>query len=145
MSRFVVVMLVSVSAIGAGCGSSDGLGRVAVSGTVKMAGKDLPEGSISIVPDEGHSGPAANGSIEDGWFSFSSADGPVAGPHRFTITFTPTKDELIKLRASGKEIQTSWEFLLTIPEESSFEHEFTLSEPSVTEVPSEDAAAGDQP
>ncbi len=143
MPRYFLLTLVSIVAT-AGCGSGDGLPRVAVSGTVKMAGKDLPDGSISIVPQEGHSGPAANGSVEDGWFSFSNADGPVAGPHRFTITHTPNKDELIKLRASGKEIQTSWEFELTIPEESSFEHDFTLSEPTVTEAPSEDTPAGDE-
>jgi hypothetical protein len=145
MPRYFSLILVSISATAAGCGSDDGLARVAVSGTVKMAGENLPSGSISIVPDEGHTGPAANGSIEDGWFSFSSADGPVAGPHRFIVTFMPTKHELLKMRASGKDIQTSWEFPLTIPDEPSFEHDFTLSEPTVTDVPSADAPAGDEP
>jgi|GEM_PF-1208816 hypothetical protein len=145
MPRYFMLIVASAVAIAIGCGSDDGLARVAVSGTVKMAGENLAGGSISIVPDAGHTGPAANGSIDAGRFSFSSADGPVAGPHRFIVTIMPTKHELIEMRASGKDIQTSWEFPMTIPEESSFEHDFTLSEPTVTDVPSDDAPAGDEP
>lgn len=144
MPRNLVLMLLpalSALSILVGCGSGDGLPRVAVSGTVKMGEDDLPAGSVSIVPNEEHKGPAANGTISDGMFSFSELDGPIAGPHVVTITFTPTKDELIRMRIDGREVQTSWEFPLTIPAEATFEHDFVLTQPTVTEAENESTGA----
>lgn len=136
MSRWFLILLAFPAFTLPGCGADDGLPRVAVTGSVMMNSEGLPAGGISFVPAEGHSGPAANGAVEEGYFAFSSSDGPVPGPHVCTITFTPTKDELIRLRADGKEIKTSWEFPVTIPEKSSFERHFTLAPPEITEAES---------
>ena len=58
-----------------GCGSESGLERIAVSGNVTHNGKSAGQGSISFLPAEGHTGPAANGVISGGSYSFSAENG----------------------------------------------------------------------
>ena len=68
-----------------GCGHPAG-DRVAFSGSVSQGVRPVVQGTISFLPAEGHpGGPAANTRIESGRYRFTSADGPVPGPHRVLI------------------------------------------------------------
>ncbi|MBI1310950.1 hypothetical protein GC176_06545 [bacterium] len=110
----------------AGCGGSDGPRRVAVTGTVTRAGSPVEIGSVGILPSGDHSGPAANGAVENGEFVFDSSNGPTPGPHRIVIRSLIPKDELMRLQAEGKEPKMSWVFPLEIPDEDVFHHDFVL-------------------
>jgi hypothetical protein len=67
-----------------GCGSG-GADRGAVSGTVKIDGKLLEQGSILFTPIEGTHGSVAGGKIENGRFQFSAKTGPALGRNRVEI------------------------------------------------------------
>jgi len=65
-------------------------GRRPLHGRVQVDGVGIARGSISFLPAEGNSGPAANASIVDGKYSFTKETGPRGGPHRVLIdTFVP--------------------------------------------------------
>ena len=66
-------------------GCSDSTGRLPINGRVVRAGQPV-DGSISFVPGEGHpGGPAANAPLENGWYEFTSENGPTPGNSRITI------------------------------------------------------------
>ena len=134
-SPFLLAALLAV-----GCGSQSGPQRIAVNGTVTRDGKKIEGGSISFLPAEGHSGPAANGVISGGEYSFSTETGPTAGPHRVLVRIAPpTKGDLAKQKSpapkadsadpAGGKAKTAgrnrWEFEVSVSEESS-EQNFKL-------------------
>jgi len=124
--RVVSLLLFALSLTLVGCGESDGLRRVAVTGSVTRDGAALVSGSVAILPAEGHSGPGANGAVEAGEFEFDSSSGPTSGPHVVVIRSMIPKDELMRLQAAGEEPKMSWEFPLQIPDENAFHHDFVL-------------------
>ncbi len=83
-----------------GCGSQAGLQRIAVYGTVSRNGKSVQQGSISFLPAEGHTGPAANGAISGGEYSFSTENGPTAGPHRVVVRVASLNADSKKAKSS---------------------------------------------
>ena len=108
----------------AGCGN-DGPPRVPLSGTVvsdDIAG-DL-NGTIALLPAAGTSGPAANGLVQEGSFSFSDEDGPVAGPHRVLIDVEPPRGKMDD--AENSTLQWKFEFEETVPASAPFELDFRL-------------------
>ena len=76
-----------------GCGSDDG--RITITGTVTLDGEMLPDGSISLRPMMGTSGPTAGGKITNGSFSIPSDKGVMPGSYRVEITAS---------RETGKEV-----------------------------------------
>jgi len=123
---FLIGMLIA-----SGCGSQSGPKRIAVYGTVTRDGKSLEHGSISFLPAEGHTGPVANGAISGGKYSFSTENGPTAGPHRVLVGVAPTKGDLArgnsrapktepadpvggKVKTAG---QNRWEFEISVSED----------------------------
>ena len=60
----LLLSLPLLAVVSAGCGDNDG--RLSISGTVKLDGKLLPEGSIKFLPIAGTGGPTAGGTIEEG-------------------------------------------------------------------------------
>jgi len=118
----------------AGCGSGkSGPERVAVSGTVQRSGQPLSNASISFLPKEGHKGPAATTSIEEGRYRFTKATGPVAGAHRAVIRINPAKSamkQVIDGEEPGNQAVSRpggpWEFDVDVPTEDSFEKDFTV-------------------
>ncbi len=54
-------------------------------GRVDVDGTPIAHGSMSLLPAEGNSGPAANTTIVDGEYMFSHETGPHSGPHRVLI------------------------------------------------------------
>ena len=68
-----------------GCGSSDGLNRQAISGTVTCDGRPLANGAILFEPATNESGTAVGSTIRQGSFLVSRSDGPVPGVYRVRI------------------------------------------------------------
>ncbi|MFO0866343.1 MAG: hypothetical protein U0744_17150 [Gemmataceae bacterium] len=76
-----------------GCGSE---GRMAIQGTVAVDGKPLSEGRISFTPTDGKR-PQTSGSIKDGAYSITAAEGPMPGSCRV---------EVYSKRKTGKKVPT---------------------------------------
>ena len=74
----------------AGCaGDSESAGtvpRVAVSGTVTLDGKPLPQGIIQFDPEAGDAGLNVVGNVVDGQFSLDKQKGPAPGKYRVSIS-----------------------------------------------------------
>jgi hypothetical protein len=62
-----------------GCGSSDGLNRHAISGTVTLDGQPISRGAILFEPATQESGTAVGATIRQGTFVIARDDGPVPG------------------------------------------------------------------
>jgi hypothetical protein len=110
-----------------GCGGqSEGPRRVAFSGSVTQAGQPVPNASIGLRPESGSHGLAANGSVVDGEFEIAAHQGPSPGDYVVSVQFILSKEELMRLQQSGDQPRTEWEFSLTIPDQDTFQHAFTL-------------------
>ena len=92
-----LAILLAVTLVG--CSRSGGEGRLPVYGTVTDADGEKINGSISFVPDQGRPGPSAIASVKDGEYRFDGTNGPMAGPHRVTVTQTVAKDPSAKTAA----------------------------------------------
>lgn len=92
-----------------GCGGDAERGRVPLHGSVYVEGERVTEGSISLLPAQGHSGPAASTSITNGQYAFTKETGPTAGPHRAVVGVMTTEKpaDLHANAASGDEQQGS--------------------------------------
>ena len=77
------LMIASLAASGCG-GSSDGLPRQAISGTVTLDKQPMAAGSITFIPD-GFDGPPVGAAVQDGAYSLPAQNGPVPGIHRVAI------------------------------------------------------------
>jgi hypothetical protein len=79
-----------------GCGdkstSVDLLPRLAVSGSVNLDSKPMPEGRIVFEPTADIKGPTAIAvaDIKDGKYMIDRAQGPVPGKHKVSITSRPS-------------------------------------------------------
>lgn len=62
-----------------GCGSTDGLNRQAISGTVTLDGQLITKGAILFEPATPESGTAVGATIRQGAFAISRRDGPIPG------------------------------------------------------------------
>ncbi len=68
-----------------GCGSSDGLNRQAISGSVTLDGQPISSGAILFEPATQESGTAVGAMIRQGEFAISSREGPVPGSYRVRV------------------------------------------------------------
>ena len=95
-SLAIAIMAMFASFLATGCAKSQTLQRLAVSGTVTANGDPLPTGTITFLPAEGTSGPAVGGTIEQGKFKLTAANGPAAGTHRVEIRASRPTGKKIK-------------------------------------------------
>lgn len=114
-ARRWLVWLTSAVLICSGCSKPSGPRRVNASGAVRLAGQPLPPGSISFQPDQGHTGPAANGAIADGRYRLTTEDGPTPGPHRIVITLAPPKG-VASPNDPPRPKRARWEFSMIVPD-----------------------------
>jgi hypothetical protein len=84
LHRLGACALVFVSLIVAGCGDKLD-GRVAVSGTVKLAGKPLKDGSVSFEPLDGQAS-RASAAVTDGAFDIPQASGLQPGKYLIRVS-----------------------------------------------------------
>ena len=68
-----------------GCGSSDGLNRQAISGSVTLDGQPIAIGAILFEPATQESGTAVGATIRKGNFTISRPEGPVPGSYRVRV------------------------------------------------------------
>jgi hypothetical protein len=68
-----------------GCGSSDELTRVVVTGDVRLNGSPVTKGQIRFIPQVGTAGPVYIQEIRDGKYSCDRAGGVPVGQHRIEI------------------------------------------------------------
>jgi hypothetical protein len=104
----------------AGCGGgSDGPQRYRLSGTVAHAGKPVPSGSVSFIPDtsKGNSGPGGRAPIQDGRFDSAEGTGHVGGPHIVTVTGMDGVPDVDLPR--GRRLFPSYKITLDLPKEDS--------------------------
>ncbi len=80
----VVVAVACMLAGLVGCGSDDGLGRRAISGTVNLDGKPLADGSITFEPVE-KSTTSSGDMIVGGKYSISKDQGLPPGKYRVVV------------------------------------------------------------
>jgi hypothetical protein len=66
-------------------GCSDGPQRAAVSGTVKLNGQLVAEGSISFIPTEGTVGPEVGAIIKNGQYHIPRDKGVIVGTNRVEL------------------------------------------------------------
>ncbi len=85
-----IVMAATGLLLIAGCGDDSGLGtRYPVSGTVTYKDKPVEKGQISFIPNDPRTQHAANGYIENGRYTLTTAkagDGALPGKYKVTIT-----------------------------------------------------------
>jgi hypothetical protein len=93
--RVYVVCLVIFAGLLLGC-SASGPPRAAVSGTVKLNGQPVEEGSIQFIPIEGTRGPGVGSIIKNGQYQIPQATGVIVGKNRV---------ELRAIKKTGKKIQ----------------------------------------
>lgn len=91
--------------------------RVPGSGHVTFDGKPIPSATISFLPDDG---PAANGEVSTGSYTFTSSNGPVPGLQRVLIE-SQVSDKFAAA-TSGR-----WEFRYVVPVPGPFHKDFELS------------------
>jgi hypothetical protein len=95
MKARTLLCLAAGLALLAGC-SSSGPERAEVSGTVKLNGVFVEEGSISFIPVEGTTGPEAGTAIRDGKYHMPRASGAVVGRNRVVLR---------TIRKTGRKVQ----------------------------------------
>jgi hypothetical protein len=79
----LVTLLIITSLLG--CGSSDQLQRVVVSGAVKFKGQQVEKGQIRFIPIEGTKGPVTIDAIDHGQYTTKNTGGVPVGTHRVEI------------------------------------------------------------
>jgi hypothetical protein len=92
-----IAVLVTVPA----CRDDDGLGRVAVRGSVTYQGAPVQRGLITFRPASGSRGPAAGTGIVDGKFLIPAEKGPIAGPQEVEVKIVNVENDSEKSGASA--------------------------------------------
>ena len=125
MRRFVCWILTGVIMMHGGCSQRPGEARLPIAGKVSLASGERLSGSVTFVPTEGHSGPAATTSVVDGHYEFDRTNGPTAGPHRVIVVRSVSKDSVLAARMDKKskdskgaataESKLQWTLLIDLP------------------------------
>jgi len=86
LSAFVMGVL-SLTMVTSGCGESlpPGPARAQVTGTVTFAGKPVPYGTITFVPEPGSGLPVSGADIRNGKYEVTNHGGVPVGKHRVEI------------------------------------------------------------
>ena len=71
-----------------GCGDSDGLAGIPVSGVVTLAGQPVEDGQIRFLPEAGTTSPVVIEAIENGLYTTKGSGGVPPGQYR--IKFLPS-------------------------------------------------------
>ncbi|HRX81425.1 MAG TPA: hypothetical protein P5307_20290 [Pirellulaceae bacterium] len=134
-----------------GCGGSAEQ-RLSLRGSITIDGAKLEKGAISLKPVEGHSGPAAVTTVEDGWYRFTTSNGPMPGPYAVKINVDPESGQgksiiqgpsgsvvaapsgpkggslppLPKTQRNVAQPKLYWELQYTIPKDGSNKRDFEL-------------------
>lgn len=64
-----------------GCRSQSSVAHIPLAGKVLLKGSAAVNGTITLQPEAGTAGPAANAAVENGTYRFTTQNGPVAGAY----------------------------------------------------------------
>jgi hypothetical protein len=82
---FLPLVSLVVTLLSTGCGKSDQLQRVLVSGAVTYKGQPVEKGQIRFIPADGTKGPVTVDPIEQGQYTTKNTEGVPVGTHRVEI------------------------------------------------------------
>lgn len=83
MRPTLLLALAACCLVASGCGTDRR--RTAISGTVKLDGTPIAEGSIQFIPSDPAAGPTAGAPIKNGAYSIAGEQGPVIGSNKVEI------------------------------------------------------------
>lgn len=83
LSQSLCAVVVAIPFVG--CGDSDELTRVVVTGNVRLSGAPVARGQIRFIPQVGTAGPVTIQEIRDGEYSCERLGGVPVGQHRVEI------------------------------------------------------------
>ncbi|HTQ38720.1 MAG TPA: hypothetical protein VMJ32_06815 [Pirellulales bacterium] len=78
-----------------------------IHGTVTTISGEKLNGSISFIPDDGSSGPAAMATLTDGKYQFDENNGPAVGPHKVIVRRTAAKNRIPTPNTNDTKIDTA--------------------------------------
>jgi hypothetical protein len=126
---FAVWILLGLLSLHCGCGSEHGVDRLPVHGTVKMAGGELLNGSITFRPKKDKPGPSATTNLAEGKYEFDSTNGPTAGPHDVIIRRVVKRADAhqpIAAKQGNQENGTEWNLSADVVDNGQYLQDFTL-------------------
>jgi hypothetical protein len=94
----------------AACHSNDGLGRVAVRGTVTYDGAPVKHGMITFRPVLRSTGPSAGTAILDGKFQITAEKGPTVGQHEVAIKIADFAKDATKSEEPALALKAAMQF-----------------------------------
>lgn len=132
VKRLLAAVAWALLALLPACSGGDGLDRIPLRGTVQSGSAPLRAGAISLLPEQGHPGPAVTTLIAQGRFEFTRETGPVAGPHRVIVQASlPGKSAMLAGAAAhgtGPQAppKTRWELRAVVPDREPFQCDLKL-------------------
>jgi hypothetical protein len=125
---FAVLIFLGLLLMHCGCGRVTNLKRFPVHGTVTMPNGERINGSITFLPEEGQSGPAATATLAEGKYEFDSDNGPTVGPHIVKIRRLVSRSAPVKASEAKQKPLTNAEWILKadIKVESQGLQDFTI-------------------
>jgi len=116
-----------------GCGRANSLSHLPVSGTVSVSSGEKLNGSITYIPVEGRSGPAATTAVVDGKYRFDETNGPTPGEHRVIVKRIVSKRTTLESRGTPKTdsnstsaVKNEWSFNCDLETRGSSQRDFNL-------------------
>ncbi len=98
VNEWICVGLASAIVLLAGCKDQNLDKRAEVSGAVTLDGQPVQKAAITFFPTGGTSGPTAGGTVVNGMYHISQAEGPVIGDNRVEFNGSKTTGKKIKDR-----------------------------------------------
>jgi hypothetical protein len=127
-----------------GCSAEAPSQRVPLHGSVRVDGRLVTEGSLSLLPIRQHAGPAASTSISGGQYAFTAANGPNAGPHLAVVGVTaPAEPGAAADAAADVDRQAGEESMKSAPAASGQPRPTGAANPGQWELEVEVPASGD--
>ncbi|MFY9254820.1 MAG: hypothetical protein WAO83_15320 [Fuerstiella sp.] len=121
----ICLICITVTCVAVGCGGNSGPARMPINGTVTATAiTEKLNGTIAVLPAGSTKGPAANGTINDGLYHFSSDNGPTVGTHHVIIDIEPPRGKMDNSAAA--KVQWKFEFDIDVPESPPFLFDFEL-------------------
>lgn len=108
-----------------GCGAKQEPRRVAVSGSVIVGDKLIPEATVRFLPAAGNSAPVAVTTVSGGLYHFTKLDGPYPG--KYTASVNLELSSLSKMATDDPQAPAppmQWEQEITVPDEDSATQHF---------------------
>ncbi len=123
----VVLILLGLLPLLAGCGRGKRVERLPVHGTVTLSNGEKPSGSITFLPAKGQLGPAATTKLAEGSYKFDRSNGPAAGPQTVIVKRVVSRSRIPDKKPLSK-VKAEWTEAANVSDDGQYLHNFTLEE-----------------